>query len=290
MTVRRLFVTALALLAVLLGAGCGGGASQLGPETDEPLFIEGRQFKRQSRNNEALNAFLKVIEKRGPRESPESHLEAGQLYLEHMKNPVAAIHHLQKYLELQPNSAQAQLVRGLVQRAMRDFAATIPGRLLEDQSARVAFNEDIERLRREIEELRAENATLRGGGATPVYRPPTAGVQLPLGNPPRSNPAPAQPAPAGRGDFLLQPAPVAQAAPPAVTPRGATVAAAPTRPANAAGGRSHTVAQGESLYGIARRYYGTGVNKAQVDRIFDANRDVMRDPTDLKPGMTLRVP
>ena len=68
MTVRRLFVTALALLACLLGAGCGGsGGRALGPETEDPTYIEGKKLKRQNRHSEALNAFLKVIETRGMR-------------------------------------------------------------------------------------------------------------------------------------------------------------------------------------------------------------------------------
>lgn len=73
---------------------------------------------------------------------------------------------------------------------------------------------------------------------------------------------------------------------------------APTRPtappqrpgAVQAVGRRHTVASGEkSLWGIARQYY-PAVNQARVNAIFEANRDVMRSPNDLRTGMVLRIP
>lgn len=283
MTVCRFLATALLLLALSLGTGCGGNnARALGPETDDPTFIEGRQYKRQGRQNEALNAFLKVIEQRGQREAPESHLEAGQLYLEHMKNPLIAIYHFQQYLALQPNSAETPRVRGLVGRAMREFAATIPGRLLEDQSVRVSMTEETERMRREIEELRAELATLRGGGAVPVNR--------------RQNPSPVDPKPRSNAFAGLESGSVpSHASPPAeerllqpAPPSNASRVPA-ARPATS-GGRTHTVVEKDNLWGIARRYYGPSPTNAQVNGIYEANRTVMRDTGDLKPGMVLRIP
>ena len=74
--------------------------------------------------------------------------------------------------------------------------------------------------------------------------------------------------------------------PPATSP--ATKASAGSRPAG--GGRTHTIAPRESLWSIARKYYGDSVNSARVTAIFEANRDVMRSQTDLKVGATLRIP
>ena len=91
---------------------------------------------------------------------------------------------------------------------------------------------------------------------------------------------------------LFQPAPTAPA-PVVATPRPpvtspAAKASAASRPAG--GGRMHTIAPRESLWSIARKYYGEGVNSARVTAIFEANRDVMRSQTDLKVGATLRIP
>jgi phage tail protein X len=50
------------------------------------------------------------------------------------------------------------------------------------------------------------------------------------------------------------------------------------------------VAQGESLYSIARRYYGTPTN-ARIAEIVAANRAVLPNgSTSLKIGMELRIP
>lgn len=291
MTVRRLFVTVLALLACLLGAGCGGsGTRALGPETEDPTYIEGKKLKRQNRYSEALNAFLKVIETRGMRESPESHLEAGQLYLEHMKNPLIAAYYFQQYQTLQPNSAEAPRVRNLYGQALREFATTIPGRILEDQSVRMEMTDEVRRLQRELDEVRAENATLRGGGATPVNRAGT----LPLVNPrPRTNPLTgnesiSSSAPPSRPTvdepLLLQPAPPLNS--PATPARNPT----PQRPATPAG-RTYTVKQSDGLFGIARQFDARNTS-AKLQQIIEANPDVLPDglKTPLKPGMILRIP
>jgi hypothetical protein len=80
---RRIFAL-MALATLLAGTGCGdGGGRSYGVETDDPVYREGKQLQRQGRNPEALTAFLRVIEKRGEQFAPESHLEAGQIYLQH---------------------------------------------------------------------------------------------------------------------------------------------------------------------------------------------------------------
>jgi nucleoid-associated protein YgaU len=63
----------------------------------------------------------------------------------------------------------------------------------------------------------------------------------------------------------------------------------PPPPAATAGGRRHLVKPGEGLYTIARKYYGSATN-AQVEAIFNANRDRMNSKSDLKAGMELRIP
>lgn len=63
-----------------------------------------------------------------------------------------------------------------------------------------------------------------------------------------------------------------------------------TEPVFEAGGgtmRTHTVARGETLSKIAKRYYG----KASLyPRIFDANRDQLDDADKIKPGQVLKIP
>lgn len=53
------------------------------------------------------------------------------------------------------------------------------------------------------------------------------------------------------------------------------------------GGRSYVVAKGDSLSAIAKREYG---DPKEWRRIYDANRDVIKDPDLIYPGQTLRLP
>ena len=291
MTVRRLFFTAIALAALLWGAaGCseGNGVPTL-VETDEPFFVQAMQLKKQGRHGEALTAFLTVIDKRGMQSAPESHLEAAVIYLQQTKDPLEAYHHFRKYLELRPNSREAEGVRGMVKIAMREFARQIPGRPLEDQSVRLQVEGDIVNLRRENEELRAELATLRGGGATPVNRLPRM-ITLPAeALPARSAPPPAAVVDLANGE--TPPRVTSSSGTPLVAPKmsppNATKSGAMARPpTNAATGRRHIVAAGESLFAIGRKY---GV---RADAIAAANRDRLPAGmnTKLSPGMELKIP
>lgn len=301
MTVRRQFAVALALLALLCGAGCGGGDNGApGAEADDGTYKQAKQLQKQGRDSEALTAFLKVIETRGDRESAESHLEAGLIYLNHIKDPIEAIHHFRRYREFKSTSPQAKGVGDLINTALREVWRTLPARPPENQAMRLENTEEIERVRRENEELRAQLATLRGGGALPIganrnpgaspdsrgrangtaYAAPSTQV-ITLPPPPSS--APAIDAP------VLQPAPL-----PAATraPASRTLQASPSQRTTLAppSGRTHTVAAKDSLWSIARKYYGSGVTGAKVRALYEANRNVMKDEGDVKPGMVLRIP
>lgn len=50
---------------------------------------------------------------------------------------------------------------------------------------------------------------------------------------------------------------------------------------------TYTVKDGDSLWGIAKDAYGKGT---EWEQIYKANRDVMKNETDIKPGMVLRIP
>jgi nucleoid-associated protein YgaU len=72
---------------------------------------------------------------------------------------------------------------------------------------------------------------------------------------------------------------------------GAGAAGAPaTTAATPAGGaavRTYKVESGDTLAGIARKYYK---NSGQWQRIAEANKGTLSDPTKLKPGMVLVIP
>jgi membrane-bound lytic murein transglycosylase D len=153
------------------------------------------------------------------------------------------------------------------------------------------MEDEVHKLRRENEELRAELAVIRGGGVAPASRGPRM-IALPeevrVGpvRPPAVAVAPgtesAAPAEEERPP-LVTPAPVAPA--PAVTAAPPRPTAEAARPVPHAGGRAHTVAPKDTLYSISRRY------QVRVEDIVAANPALLpRASTPLRVGTTLRIP
>lgn len=62
-----------------------------------------------------------------------------------------------------------------------------------------------------------------------------------------------------------------------------SASAKPTAPAP----RTHTVVSGDTLWGIAQKYYGNGT---QWPKIFDANRDKIKDPHWIFPAQVFVIP
>ncbi len=298
---RSVFVAAALSLLVITGwvglTGCQPNENlPFASEVDEPHYRRGTQLLRGGRSQEALEAFLKVIEKRGG-DAPESHLECGILYLQHLKDPVAAIYHFRKYLALRPTSPQAARTRELIDTATKEFARTLPAAPFEGQVEKLDLMETVERLQKENYQLKEQIAQMRG---LPVPARAAAFPSRPAAEPTATanDPAPAEAAPAEEPE--VEPAvPVANArsavpaAPvpgPVAAPARASNAAASqvAAPAPAVAGRTHTVQKGDSLYSISRQYYGTG---GKVEEIVAANRGVLQDrSTPLKIGMQLKLP
>ena len=285
---RSIIFGSVALLALALGPGCGSDNPSLSSEMDDSYYRDGQQMERQGRWDEALTAYLKVIDRRGDA-APESNLDAGLIYLNHIKDPIFAIYHFRKYLELEPNSKQAVYVRGLIDAAKREFARALPGQPLESQTEHMGVEAQLERLQRENDELKAENAALRAGAPVPVVHSSAIDIT--------SIPAPqsvAQDAgqPAGAASPISL-APVEQADMGAVSairgaPQEAQAQAAPSKPAPAAGARHHTVARGDTLFSLAQKYYGS---RSRWRDIYAANRDLLAsEKTPLKIGWELKIP
>ena len=72
----------------------------------------------------------------------------------------------------------------------------------------------------------------------------------------------------------------AEPAPAASTP-------APTPPVQPEALKQYTVLQGDTLYGISVKVYGT---PRHYEKIFEANRDRISDPNTLQIGINLRMP
>ena len=246
-----LFVAGLGLLA----AGCGReDGSPLGPETGDGNYVHGKELVKQGRDQDALAAFLKVIATRGEDHAPESHLEAGLLYELKVKNPIEAIHHYQKFRELEPGSPDADRVRQRIDATLREFGRTLPLQPLDQQSGELLAA--VARLQAENKQLREQLAAAPAGRATRPAGPASATALTPP--------------PSGDSPVRLAPPP----------PGPLASAGAPTH--------RHMVAAGDTLTKISIRYFG---NNSKVDAIYNANRDVMKDKNTLpKIGTELKIP
>lgn len=297
--VSRLIAPLRCLLLPLLGvlalglAGCGGGERlSSATEVDEPAYREGQALLKTGRKQEALNAFLKVIDQRGE-DSAESHLEVGLLYLQHINDPLSAIYHFRKYLALRPNSPQAPLIRQRIAAATRDFARTLPAQPLENQLQRVDLVATLDRLKQENDALKQELADLKAGRGEAVRV--SSAEPTPLV--PASAPANFSFSPETVPVVRTKPSPGAPSRPPPLPPKTTTPPAqsAPTQSKPAPGtqasrtapARKHTIKPGDTLSKIAQQYYG---NRAKWREIYAANRDVMKGETDLKVGVVLKIP
>lgn len=304
----------LCLLAILFTAGCDRvEPGSVTAEVDEIGYRRGKDLLRQGRNQEALAEFQKVVEKRGLNQSPETHLELGLLYHQHIRDPIAAIYHFRKFRELKPNAQQADLVRQRIDAALRDFARTLPGQPLDSPTGPADYSDIIQRLQRENEQLRSalgaarvaagfsarppvdERGNISGlapehqaalddsGPVSPAQEVPAGEwtvAEVPAGDEPIADPRPDFATATAQDNAVRLPRPLRPS--PAPTPQ-------PTAQVATTGPRRHIVKSKESLYSIARQYYGVAT-AARVDQIYNANRDKLRSPTDVKVGMELKIP
>ncbi len=263
-------------------------------EVDDPEYRRGKELQRLGRNPEALASFLKVIETRNGA-AAESHLDAGIIYQEHIRDPIAAIYHYRKFRELRPNAKQSDLVLQRIDAATREFARTLPAQPLDNQADRTDMMDAIDKLQRENLQLKEQLMAARAATLDSIRQPLAPLASDPAGagagtldfgasgtdGPPSRTPA--GPAPIGVVPIQLPPTA------PAATPAPFVSAPAPTPPPApaTAGTRRHVVAKGDTLYSLAQRYYS---NRSRWRDIYAANRETMRSETDLRIGMELKIP
>lgn len=244
-------------LAMLTACAPTGTVSQ---ETEERAYRRGKSLLREGRKDEALQAFLSVVSARS--DAAESNLEAGLLYLNYIKDPLAAIYHFRNYLALSPDGEYADFVKDLILTAQKDFAQTLPGEPFADPVDRVNLMERVKALQSENEEQKKTILELQRSVNDLESR---LNVQ-------RSQLAQAQTRPASPGTvapILIQ----------AATPQAER--------ANPASATTYTVQPGDTLSRISTQVYGQSNRWADI---FQANRDQLPSPNALKPGQVLRIP
>lgn len=221
--------------------------------------------------------------------SAEAHYRLGLVYEDHLKNQVAALHHFERYLELAPQGQYAADVKGYVDRLRLVIVSSLAdGTVLPAREASRLKNENLE-LRQQVAELRQRQSPARATPApTPSQVPAAPTPVMAVAATPPPLPADATPQPEVRRAVPAAEPEVRAAVPvaaAAASPGAAPVAIA--TPAVSAGPRTHTVVRGDTLAGISRKYYRKA---SEWQKIAEANKDILSDPTKLQVGMVLKIP
>jgi tetratricopeptide (TPR) repeat protein len=124
---RFWFRFAWGALAVLLGAALAGCAPGQGQSDDEkePHFVLGQSRVNAMDYQGAVEAFEESLE--ADPHSAAAHFELGWLYEEKVPDPAAAIYHYERYLKLDPNAANAALIRQHIDACKQQLAADVLG-------------------------------------------------------------------------------------------------------------------------------------------------------------------
>lgn len=228
-------------------------------ERDDPEYNRARDLAAKGRNAEAAEIFRRLV-RQHPDDSFESNFELGKLAFD-QGDYLSAVYHFEQYLSLRPDisAEKRKLTSGLINSAKKKFLQKmLPGQEPEKEPSGIsavldekyrAVMQQNEMLKREINSLKEQLA--RAEKNVPAQRGPVPGV-------PAESPSPPQ-------------------QPVAADPE-------PEKPVVPA---THTVARGDTLSSISKKYYGT---PARWREIYEANRVTMSSPSALKPGMVLKLP
>ncbi len=249
-----LYLIMFSLIGLMMqGCGPSGKVTQ---ETEERAYRRGKSLVREGRKDEALQAFQTVIVARP--DATESHLEAGLIFLEHIKDPLAAIYHFRNYLAMSPEGEYAEFVKELILTAQKDFAQTLPGEPFGNEVDRVNLMETVNKLQEENNQLKQRALELQREltDQESVIQKYSQALNI------------AQSRPIQQGEV-------------------APIVIQSTLRSQTSGQQTYTVQAGDTLSRISTRVYG-GSNRWK--EIFEANRDQLPSPNALQPGQVLRIP
>ena len=256
---RFAFFAPAVLLAVALG-GCTPGQGQADDEK-EPHYVLGQSKVNAMDYQGAVEAFEESLEANP--QSAAAHYQLGMLYENQVSDPAAAIYHYQRYLKLNPNAGNADVIRRRIDGCKQQLAADVLG--LPSSSA---AQQQLEKLAGQNRELQQQvdrlQETVKQWNAYYASQLAARSNSPPQNNyiaQPNTNPAPKSGAAWGFS---------AAAATPGPTPPK------PVAP------RTHTVVAGETAAGIARK---AGVKLSDLEA---ANPGV--NPARIRAGQVLNLP
>ena len=290
-----LLSVAIAASSALFLTSCG---DYVGKEKTHPLFIKAGTAKNAGNYLEAakyLEEFLTICPK-----SAETHFRLASLYGDNLDEPLKAVYHYRKYLELAPNdTTNADDINGFTELAKKRLYEKLKEEY-KDNSANIALTEDLEktkeRLNKYVEYSKAlenQNQLMKQRLREIAEQRRTAGANraqraAQTSAPQRSTSSTAA---SSGGQSAASSSPAAQitAANTAGSSSGAAAAGTAVSQKPASGGRlgTYTVKSGDTLIGISRKIYGS---PRYYKLIADANKGVIPANMQLRVGQVIKIP
>lgn len=198
----------------------------------------------------AVSAYENALD--GTPKTAEAHFRLALIYYDNLQDPVGAIHHFRRYLEVADDGPFAKQARANIARAEMNLSAGLSNGTLVSRG--------------EATRIRGENLQLKQQLAIAKASPPPGPKGAAKGAPVSADDA----ATGGKA-----------------TQRAAAVAVKEAERKAQAETRTYKVQPGDTLQGISRKFYQTP-NRASD--ILDANLNALPDESNLRAGMTLIIP
>lgn len=258
----------LLIVSIIFCSACSSSESSLVKETDERQFKVAKDFQSQGRYEDALITYLGLISVR--RESPESHLEVGYIYLQTLKDPIRAIFHFDRYLELKPESERIIQVKQLIETAKLEFLRQLPTKPFQAEVDRIDLLEIIDKLKKDNDELKLNynQALLKIKSLDERNTINSISISRDEMIPSVESASQSSNEPNGFNDALTN-----FDSTETIDPREVP--------------KSYVVKSGDTLSKISEKFYGTA---NRWNDIFQANRDILTSARFLREGQKLLIP
>lgn len=266
---RRFLPFALTVL-LLLSMACERAGSVSDAEAEREVNYQRAKKLAEQHDFQGSAEFYKRALSVNP-DFATAHLELGLLCDDKLGDPIAAIYHYGRFLELRPDSEKRQLVEDFIERAKLSFAAKLPQSPIVDPSELTRLQNEKAALLQENAMLRMRVAELQKAASTAETTATTPATTIASSPAPAATVAATAPAPA--------PGIIMAAAPMTLTTESSS--------AESSHVRLYVVQKGDTLQSLALRYYGT---RAGWEKIYQANRSGLPSKDQLKVGQQLVIP
>lgn len=209
----------------------------------------------------AVAAYERAVD--GTPRTAEAHFRLGLIYQDQLQDPIGAVHHFRRYLEIDQSGPFSRQARSNIARAEVMLATSLSGSTLINR-------QEANRIRTENLQLKQQLAVAKSTASVPRGKAAVA-------------PAPTDPAEIATGGGAgPKPAPNSPEA------KAAAAAVKTAERQAAAQTRTYKVQPGDTLAGISKKFYQS---TARVNDLLDANINALDgDPTKLRAGMSLIIP